>query len=248
MFWKPQRAKLWVGLSCSSKPVMAWWVHLNWQWAETYTSLVPAMPTVICRRLFYSDVTRQLIVLSVCKVAGPSLLHLPSLRYISMYPALSPRLLLYPSIWACAYIQVLTFLRHFSLPLLLVSGVNVDRNRCYVYKVELNSIFVDSFSKLNRQDVLVYSSSTYSDMQTLNSKNCSIAAAVEMKWIVGHLAVPSPHKSYLMQTWYKGKTQLHLGAQLAGRELGIRTLIKSRLMMIPKSSRTQWLRRIHSSD
>lgn len=110
MFWKPQRAKLWVGLSCSSKPVMAWWVHLNWQWAETYTPLVPAMPTVICRRLFYSDVTRQLIVLSVCKVAGPSLLHLPSLRYISMDPALSPRLLLYPSIWAWAYIQVLTFL------------------------------------------------------------------------------------------------------------------------------------------
>lgn len=157
MFWKPQRAKLWVGLSCSSKPVMVWWVHLNWQWAETYTSPVPAMPMVIwrCRRLFYSDVTRQLIVLSVCKVTGSSLLHLLSLKHISMYPALSSRFLLYLAIWAWSYILVLTFLSRFSLPLVLVLGINVDRNRCYEYKIELNSINVDSFSKHNKQDVLV---------------------------------------------------------------------------------------------
>lgn len=201
------------------------------------------MPTVIwrCRWLFNSAVTRQLTVFSVCKVAGSSLLHLPSLKYISIYSALFPRLLLYPAIWAWSYILVLTFLRRFSLLLLLVSGVNVNRNRCYVYKVELNSINVDSFSILNWQGVLVYYWSTYSDMQTLNSKNCSIAAAIEMKCIVGHLAIPSQHKSCLMQTWNKRKAQLHLGAQLTGRELGIRALIRSRWMMIPKCARIQGL-------
>lgn len=47
-----------MGLSCSSKPVTTWCVHLNWQWAETYTSPVSVPPTVMRRSmivLFWSD-------------------------------------------------------------------------------------------------------------------------------------------------------------------------------------------------
>lgn len=137
-----------------------------------------------------------------------SLLHLPSLRHISMCPVLSPHLFHYPTIWAWSYSSFLPVKREFSLV--------ADCSRCYVYKTEFNQCKACS-SVFNRQDILVFLCTPGLHTWTFELWTPNLRCA---RW------------SALWDTWL-GKVQLHIGAQLAGCELAIGTVLRSKWIMIP---------------